>query len=440
MKHRLAIHLATGILASLIGAFVVATGLWIVAHGGAAQASHGVMSIGVDADTAGNTATSLGPFDTCIGVTAGNTFEIDIYGTEVTDLLSWEAYLSFNQTILRVDDHSLMLQDAHSNSVADTSEGTPDTSGLYRVGGFDMNATTPGSGASGDGVLARITLFAIQNGSSNVSIEPIDLNDDESLDSANDIGPWLKNTSGDLLNDADENGFFDGPIGSAVVIVGGTDSDGDTVPDVCDSDDDNDTIADTEDNCPLIANVDQSDIDLDGIGDLCDGDADGDGYWNDQETERGSDTMDATSTPEVCDGTDNDGNDGIDEGYDRSPVNGKADCVDAAADTDGDGIHNPNDDDDDGDGFADAAENVMATDSLSACSATPADDAWPVDLNQDRLVSIHDVIRFIPAFNTVFGIDSAYVRRYDINADGVISLGDVLRFIPVFSTECEIGA
>jgi len=421
-------RITIGVLIGLVTAVAVIAGMWItVERGGPALASHGALTIGIDADTAGSTATSLAAFDTDRCVTAGTSFTIDVYVTEVPDLLSWEAYLDYDHEVLRIDNNSLLLQQAHSNNLSDTSDGTPDADGLYRVGGIDMNASTAGSGANGDGVLARITLFAIQPGFSGLSIEPIDLNSDGSLNSSTDIGPWLKNASGNLINDADANGFFDGPIGSAGVTIGVTDTDGDTLPPICD-------------NCPSIANLDQSDIDLDGIGDLCDGDADGDGYWNDQEIERGSDTTDAASTPEVCDGTDNDKDGATDEGYDRAPVNGVPDCVDPAADTDGDGFANPSDDDDDGDGFTDAAENVIATDSLNACSATPADDAWPVDINRDRLVSIHDVIRFIPAFNTVFGIDSAYVRRYDINADVVISLADVLMFIPVFSTQCEIGA
>lgn len=60
------------------------------------------------------------------------------------------------------------------------------------------------------------------------------------------------------------------------VLSTNVDTDGDGVPDTCDSDDDNDRIPDASDNCPLTSNPGQADADGDGLGDECDSDDDND--------------------------------------------------------------------------------------------------------------------------------------------------------------------
>ena len=68
---------------------------------------------------------------------------------------------------------------------------------------------------------------------------------------------------------------------------------------MCDTDDDNDTILDDQDNCPLIANLDQLDTDEDGTGDVCDTDDDGDGV------EDSLDNCPLTANPDQADWNNN---------------------------------------------------------------------------------------------------------------------------------------
>ncbi|MEO0038085.1 MAG: hypothetical protein RIQ59_1296 [Bacteroidota bacterium] len=68
-------------------------------------------------------------------------------------------------------------------------------------------------------------------------------------------------------------------VATAIVTVTNSfgDNDNDGIKDNCDDDDDNDGVIDTNDNCPLLLNIDQADNDNDGIGDACDNDDDNDG-------------------------------------------------------------------------------------------------------------------------------------------------------------------
>lgn len=316
------------LLVVIVGFLVAGAGLggWLAADGqDAAQASPD-LAIGVDANPSGNTATALGTIDGCRQVSTGETFEIDIYITDVEDLLAWQVYFVFDPSVIRVIDRDVgMFLDANAGSnVFDSSGAVPDSDGQYEAAAADI--ADPPTHDSGSGVLARLTLEAIGPGLSAASLPP----------ELGDLGPTLKNLEAEALGDTDGDNFFDGPISNAQIAVdqgcspdadddgwpdtsdncpsvpnaAQIDTDSDGLGDACDDDDDNDTILDGDDNCALVSNPDQTDTDGDGPGDACDSDDDGDTV---------TDSADNCPLVSNADQTDTDG-DGAGDACDSTPT------------------------------------------------------------------------------------------------------------------------
>jgi cell division septation protein DedD len=198
--------------------------------GGILDRGHSVaqetLTIGVDTDPAGNTATSLGSITPCLSVSDGDTFEVDVFVAGVTDLLAWETYLFYDPSNITLADRDVsMFQAANTgSSVFDASEGLPDIDGQYGIGAVDL--AEPPAPDSGSGVLARLTLKAVGTGVSPLSLSATDVNGDGRMD----LGPWLRDSQADLILDSDGDGFFDGPIVNAEIRVGGTCPDFTPVP------------------------------------------------------------------------------------------------------------------------------------------------------------------------------------------------------------------
>jgi hypothetical protein len=139
-----------------------------------------------------------------------------------------------------------------------------------------------------------------------------------------------------------------------------------------DPDDDNDGVLDGTDACPAGDTGWTAGAGTDNDGDGCrdageDTDDDNDGASDAAETAAGSDPLNAASTPEICDGVDNDLNEGVDEGFPNTDGDGMANCVDT---------------DDDNDGVFDTVEESAGSDPLNAASTPEACDGVDNDLNE----------------------------------------------------------
>ena len=217
------------------------------------------------------------------------------------------------------------------------------------------------------------------------------------------------------------------------------DTDGDGLGDVCDPDDDNDGVLDAADNCPAVGNPSQQNSDTDSYGDACDNcplvdnedqaDADGDG------------------SGDACDVCTNDPDDDVDNdgicvgsGYLPPKTGDNDNCPIVAnssqADADSDGIGDACDHSD-GDGFLDAVELYLGTDPLDACPDGPTDDAWPLDVNKDKFVTMAgDVWNFRDRIGTRLG-DPNWRQRLDLNMDNFITMaGDVYKFAGMLGKTC----
>jgi hypothetical protein len=175
------------------------------------------LTVGVDADPTGNTATSLGSIDPCVSVDKGATFDIDLIVTNVEDLRGWEVYFSFDDNVVTVVDLDVEMFQAvdEGSSVFNGSQDLGSISGgLFRVGAVDIGAGSEAD--SGSGVLARLTLEATGSGLSPALLPLLDENEDGTID----LGPRLSDPQFEPIGDTTGDPYFDGTIVQAQIAVG----------------------------------------------------------------------------------------------------------------------------------------------------------------------------------------------------------------------------
>lgn len=169
----------------------------------AGRAAQTPTAVGIDADPAGNDATSLGVTDDCVSVASGSTFDIDIFVADVNELGGWQATFIYDPSVVALTDAKMDLflaTDPESN-ITNLSDYLPDSDGQYLFAAGDLRQRE--GGEDGSGVLARVTLEAVGAGATGLELWDIVL------------AEW----NGNIVGDVDGDDFFDGPVLNAQVAV-----------------------------------------------------------------------------------------------------------------------------------------------------------------------------------------------------------------------------
>ncbi len=143
------------------------------------------VTVAIDTDPAGNTATSLGDTQTCNTISAGQTLDIDVTvdsippwidlngdGTADFDdtggMIAFQFTLLYDPNVVEVTTvNSQMLIAANGVLPVQLGDTPPDRDGEFLLGFADFSSTTP---EDGSGVLSRITLTAVGSGQSNLDL------------------------------------------------------------------------------------------------------------------------------------------------------------------------------------------------------------------------------------------------------------------------------
>jgi hypothetical protein len=153
--------------------------------------------------------------DQCVEVSAKDTFEVDIFVTDVSQLLAWDIYYAFDRNVVEVTGRNVhrMLEAAPSSNVFDFSDPVPNSTGIYRLAAADTGGVD--AAENGSGLLATLTLRAKREGVSWSALHKSDVNGDGSID----IGPTLTAIGGAQISDNDGDGVFDGALRGGQVAV-----------------------------------------------------------------------------------------------------------------------------------------------------------------------------------------------------------------------------
>ena len=149
------------------------------------QPSEGLqaVTVGIDMDPTGNTATSLGTLERCTSLanSAGSRFTIDITVDEIPsgqDLAGFDYFLQFDASrfVLATQDHLLLLASASGSQAFDSlGDAVPDTDGSHTVAVADFGPEEVGPVKGVLGRYAVEVLAGAPNGVAEFSLSAVDM-------------------------------------------------------------------------------------------------------------------------------------------------------------------------------------------------------------------------------------------------------------------------
>ncbi len=137
-----------------------------------AQSGASIHIIAIDADPAGNTATSLGPLNACVRTEPGADVTVDLIADavpgppDVNGIIGFEISVDYSAALLKVSayDYEFLLAATGTFEPFEAlGDPAPDTDGRLNISVADLAVNSPGPGdntEAGPGVLARLTLTA----------------------------------------------------------------------------------------------------------------------------------------------------------------------------------------------------------------------------------------------------------------------------------------
>lgn len=153
---------------AVAGPFVLLLALLLVdfgAMGTQASLSGGMDAMSIDVDVTGNTATSLGPLDSCVEARAGDVVTVDVTALNIpatNPMIAFTYAIQYDDSSVRVesqDDRFLLAANAGSGLV-NASDSTPDenVNGLWSATVLDVSDSRFVPPEFGNGVLSRLSI------------------------------------------------------------------------------------------------------------------------------------------------------------------------------------------------------------------------------------------------------------------------------------------